>query len=612
MRSYEMHATPKQVQRSSGRSSVAAAAYRSATRLHDDRTGETHDYTRKQGVEQTRLYLPDNAPDWAQDRQQLWNAAEAKENRKNSMTAREFEIGFPAEFNAMQRREAGDAIARELVNRYGVAVDVAYHAPSREGDQRNHHAHMLYTTRAFDETRPDGWARTKYRDLSTDPIGYDVNGDTLRDQQGKIITRAGAEILDIRHFMAGEMNRIAERDRLQVRTEHLSFVELGIDREPTQHLGPHASMLERNGLGSYRGDANRAVVAANENREIYVKRQDFTRAQATLQHRRDMVGYFAAQHRNYGHHKAELNRTEAAYLEARVTASQATFFDRVRGREKAYQQDLYEKRRSFEDARSRMLELVNDRDRQAIMRGDFSAYHRTRDYKIRDAMRSHRDELAERHKERMVELKGIEDAQANRTRSERIMGALNGKTRAEEHRAKVLNDERRVYEERQRQHERFLRDAEKDRNVVQGGAGGSGRYTPSGAWDNAQFWRGAHEKQDTSFARVIDSQGDRTALQDNFPAANQAQLVQASKQAFLDRQAATRDREQAEIKQTQEIKQTEAVRPENMTADQRIQASKEAFEQKVQAQRDAPSSGGGEFSEGGQQPQQQRRGIERE
>ena len=40
-------------------------------------------------------------------------------------------------------------VAQKLVERYGVAADVAIHAPHREGDQRNHHAHILTTTRVL-------------------------------------------------------------------------------------------------------------------------------------------------------------------------------------------------------------------------------------------------------------------------------------------------------------------------------------------------------------------------------------------------------------------------------------------------------------------------------
>ena len=58
MRTYELHASVKQISRSAGRSSVGAAAYRSATRLVDERTGIIHDFRPKGGVEYSEIHLP--------------------------------------------------------------------------------------------------------------------------------------------------------------------------------------------------------------------------------------------------------------------------------------------------------------------------------------------------------------------------------------------------------------------------------------------------------------------------------------------------------------------------------------------------------------------------
>ena len=93
------HLSVKTVSRSAGRSATAAAAYRAGVKITDERTGEIHDYTRKGGVESAAVILPDNAPEWARDRAQLWNAAEQAEKRKNSTVAREFEIALPAELS---------------------------------------------------------------------------------------------------------------------------------------------------------------------------------------------------------------------------------------------------------------------------------------------------------------------------------------------------------------------------------------------------------------------------------------------------------------------------------------------------------------------------------
>jgi hypothetical protein len=60
----------------------------------------------------------------------------------------------------------------------------------------------LYTTRGFDSSRPDGWERTKYRDMNLDPV-------TTPD--GEKTSRSSMTVLELRAFFAGEMNRIAER-----------------------------------------------------------------------------------------------------------------------------------------------------------------------------------------------------------------------------------------------------------------------------------------------------------------------------------------------------------------------------------------------------------------
>jgi hypothetical protein len=83
---------------------------------------------------------------WARDRHQLWNAAEA---RKDARVAREYELALPHELTQEQRVGLARAFAQELADRLQCAVDVAIHKPHRHGDQRNHHAHLYATTRQF-------------------------------------------------------------------------------------------------------------------------------------------------------------------------------------------------------------------------------------------------------------------------------------------------------------------------------------------------------------------------------------------------------------------------------------------------------------------------------
>ena len=93
------HMSAKAVSRSGGRSATGSAAYRAGEKIKDKRTGEIHDFTRKGGVEDTVIVLPTGS-DWTPSREELWNAAELSEKRKDACVAREFEVALPAELSA--------------------------------------------------------------------------------------------------------------------------------------------------------------------------------------------------------------------------------------------------------------------------------------------------------------------------------------------------------------------------------------------------------------------------------------------------------------------------------------------------------------------------------
>jgi hypothetical protein len=138
------------ISRSQGRSATAAIAYRAAERIVDDRTGTVFDYSRRGGVEHTEILAPDHAPDWVHDRSELWNQVEASETRVNSQVAREVRVALPNELDSDERAELVRAFCREQFVERGMVADIALHAPGAEGDERNHHAHILLTTREID------------------------------------------------------------------------------------------------------------------------------------------------------------------------------------------------------------------------------------------------------------------------------------------------------------------------------------------------------------------------------------------------------------------------------------------------------------------------------
>ena len=270
------HLSVKTIKRSAGRTATAAGAYRAGERIECQREGRIHDYTRKQGIEETFIVTPENAPAWAQDRASLWNEAEASETRRNSVTAREWELSLPSEISAEDRSQITRQFAEELVSRYGVAVDVAIHAPHREGDQRNHHAHVLTTTRRLE---PEGFT-VKTRVLDSAKTG----GAEIDQMRG-----VWAELQNRALERAGEVERVdhrsleAQRETALDRGDSLSADEL--DRDPELKLGPAANSMERREKAAAERDGREYVPVTERGAVTHAARQ----ARAAFQDMRERL-----------------------------------------------------------------------------------------------------------------------------------------------------------------------------------------------------------------------------------------------------------------------------------------------------------------------------------
>ncbi|NTJ35912.1 Ti-type conjugative transfer relaxase TraA [Agrobacterium rhizogenes] len=252
------HFSMKPIARASGRSAVASAAYRCAARLTNERDGITHDFTRKQGVEHTEIVLPEGAKaEWALDRSVLWNAAEFAENRKDARVAREFEIALPHELSAEARLETARVFAQHVADRYGAAVDFAIHSPhdatgaTMAGDVRNHHAHVMMTTRQVTES---GLGDKTY--LERKNAWLLSNGLATTDMQ----------LRDIRQSWESIANERLAREGLDIRIDHRSHADRGLELQPTEHMGVHATQMERQGKSVDRGRLDEE--AAKRNAEL--------------------------------------------------------------------------------------------------------------------------------------------------------------------------------------------------------------------------------------------------------------------------------------------------------------------------------------------------------
>jgi len=228
------HCSTAAVSRSSGRSAVAAAAYRSGTALTNERDGLVHDYTPRKGIEHRQIVLPENASAaWASDRSTLWNAAEAAEKRKDARVAREVEVSLPHELDAKQRQALAAELAQHLADRYRVAVDLAIHSPHGKTDVRNHHAHLLMTTRTLTRTG--------------------LGAKSMLERENRELARQGLptthqQVRELREAWADMANRHLARAEHDLRIDHRSNAARGIELTPTAHMGVQATQMSRKGL----------------------------------------------------------------------------------------------------------------------------------------------------------------------------------------------------------------------------------------------------------------------------------------------------------------------------------------------------------------------------
>ena len=243
------HLTTKIISRGKGQSAIAAAAYRSGEKLYDEQTGEQKHYrAREERILYADIMAPLHAPEWAFDRNQLWNHAERAEKRKDAQLAREIEIALPHELTDQQREWLVKDFAREQFVRKGYAVDIAIHGPDADSDQRNYHAHLMVTLR---QIGPNGFAKEK--ETTEQREAKRKHGQTREQELGHW-----------REQWANLANRHLERHGHEARIDHRSLKDQSIDREPTIHLGYAANEITARGAPSDRMDHLNEILARNE------------------------------------------------------------------------------------------------------------------------------------------------------------------------------------------------------------------------------------------------------------------------------------------------------------------------------------------------------------
>ncbi|MCG2840776.1 Ti-type conjugative transfer relaxase TraA [Sandaracinobacter sp. RS1-74] len=266
---YHLHV--KVIGRKAGSSAVASAAYRSASRLRDERIDRLQDFSNKRGVVHSEVMLPDGAPEHLGDRERLWNDVEAFEVRKDAQLAREVEFSIPREMTQAQGIElARDFAQAEFVDQ-GMIADLNVHWDIGEDGMPKPHAHVMLTMRSVDENgfgpKVRDWNRTEMVERWRERWAEHVN------------------------------ERLAELD-IDARIDHRSLEAQGIALEPQSQIGAPAQRIEGEGIeAADRADMHREIARNNGARIIAdpsVALDAITHQQSTFTRRK--MAMFAHRH----------------------------------------------------------------------------------------------------------------------------------------------------------------------------------------------------------------------------------------------------------------------------------------------------------------------------
>ena len=227
--------------KSKNMSAVKAAAYRSGESLTRDLTGETADYTRKQGIIHTEIIAPKGSPAWTSERALLWNKVEATETRNNARYARELILALPYEISEQENIEMVREYVKRNITPIGMIADIAIHTPDdgREGiDQRNIHAHIMLTDRPLDG---EEFAAKKNEDWNKKKL-----------------------ILNWRKDWERTINQVLEENGIEERVDCRSYKEQGSEKIPQIKEGKYTTVKRRRGKLTDKAEYNELVKQAND------------------------------------------------------------------------------------------------------------------------------------------------------------------------------------------------------------------------------------------------------------------------------------------------------------------------------------------------------------
>ncbi|HHH1612170.1 TPA: MobQ family relaxase [Yersinia enterocolitica] len=205
------HLEFKIVKRSEGMSSCRKAAYHNRSRITDDRTGNTYDFSHRSDLFHHQILAPVSAPAYIiESSTALWNEVERVERQKDGQTARYFDVAIPTEIsNEDKIKLVVEYCQKNFVDK-GMIADIAFH----DLDGNNPHAHVMLTLKP----------------ISAD--GFGKKERSWNDKKNVILWRESWSVIANRYLTdAGSNERIDHRSIDAQHNEALENATMTLDVE---------------------------------------------------------------------------------------------------------------------------------------------------------------------------------------------------------------------------------------------------------------------------------------------------------------------------------------------------------------------------------------------
>lgn len=264
MEAKSLHTHVDIVTRSKGASVIAKAAYNARDKLNDEHYGKVHDYSKKEDLVFSKIFLPEHISKEFSDREYLWNSVEKIEKSKNSQLARNLLFTLPRELNEEDRIKLISEFIEENFTSKGMIADCNIHNPLASDNEEQPHAHILLTLREIDK-------QGKWKPKCRKEYILDENGEKIKLKSGNYKSRKvnlndwnePDKAKEWRENFSKKANEYLEKNGIVKIIDPRTFEDQGREELPQIHLGTASYQMEKKGIKTERGNHNRKIIAFN-------------------------------------------------------------------------------------------------------------------------------------------------------------------------------------------------------------------------------------------------------------------------------------------------------------------------------------------------------------